>query len=118
MREEDKRTVRQSLLLANCPDDLSDRLLKRAIVKNVPQGTTLFEQGDQARFVYIVLDGWIKLFRITISGSEAVVGVFTKGRSFGEAVAFRNDVYPGRCGSCHRLQADPNSRHRHARPHA
>ena len=28
------------------------------------------------------------------SGAEAVVGVFTKGSSFGEAVAFRHDTYP------------------------
>jgi CRP-like cAMP-binding protein len=41
-----------------------------------------------------VLDGWVKLYRIAPSGVEAVVGVFTKGRSFGEAVAFRGDCYP------------------------
>ena len=36
----------------------------------------------------------MKLYRIAPNGAEAVVGVFTKGRSFGEAVAFRHDTYP------------------------
>ncbi len=44
--------------------------------------------------IYVVLDGWVKLFRITPTGAEAVVGVFTKGRSFGEAVAFDGRPFP------------------------
>jgi CRP-like cAMP-binding protein len=36
----------------------------------------------------------VKLYRISPSGSEAIVGVFTKGSSFGEAVALRLDTYP------------------------
>jgi CRP-like cAMP-binding protein len=41
-----------------------------------------------------VAEGWVKLYRIAPSGAEAVVGVFTRGASFGEAVAFRHDTYP------------------------
>ncbi len=86
--------ARSSLLLSNCPDDVSGPLLRRAIVKRYPRGQLLFDHGDPAHSVFIVLDGWVKLYRITPNGSEAVVGVFTRGHSFGEAVALRNDVYP------------------------
>jgi len=85
---------RQSLLLSNCPDEIAEAVLARAHVHHVPRGATLFEQGDRAQSVYIVVDGWVKLYRMTVAGAEAVVGVFTRGRSFGEAAAFRNDVYP------------------------
>jgi hypothetical protein len=50
--------------------------------------------GRTASAIYIVAEGWVKLYRIAPSGAEAVVGVFTKGASFGEAVAFRHDTYP------------------------
>ena len=63
-------------------------------MRNHPRGATLFLQGEPARHVYVVLEGWVKLFRIAQSGTEAVVGVFTRGQSFAEAVAFRHDVYP------------------------
>jgi CRP-like cAMP-binding protein len=36
----------------------------------------------------------VKLYRMTPTGAEAVVGVFTRGRSFGEAAAFQGDRYP------------------------
>jgi len=54
----------------------------------------LFRQGDPATAFFIVIDGWIKLYRITIAGEEAVIHILTKGDSFAEAVAFTGTRYP------------------------
>jgi CRP-like cAMP-binding protein len=54
----------------------------------------IFSQGDKADAFYVVLDGWVKLYRITPSGEEAVVGVFTRGESFAEPVIFLGGGYP------------------------
>ncbi|WP_210203515.1 Crp/Fnr family transcriptional regulator [Breoghania corrubedonensis] len=86
--------ARKSLLLASAPEDVCDTILKESRTREFERGATVFLQGERAAAIYIVVEGWVKLFRIAPSGAEVVVGVFTKGRSFGEAVAFRNDVYP------------------------
>jgi len=86
--------ARQSLLLSAVPDDVANEILSDSHVVNFDRGQTIFIQGERARAIYIVADGWVKLYRVAPSGAEAIVGVFTKGRSFGEAVAFRKDVYP------------------------
>src|SRR5690606_38853646 len=39
-------------------------------------------------------DGWVKLYRIAANGAEAVVGVMTRGQSFGEPIALRRAAYP------------------------
>mgnify|MGYP003521556372 CR=1 FL=1 len=39
-------------------------------------------------------DGWVKVYRLTPSGSEAVVAVFTRGQSFAEAAAFVAGRFP------------------------
>ena len=54
----------------------------------------LFRQGDPATAFFIVIDGWIKLYRITPSGEETVIHILTKGGSFAEAVAFTGNRYP------------------------
>lgn len=54
----------------------------------------IFEQGDEAAAFYIVLDGWVKVFRPSVSGDEAVFGVFTSGETFGEAAMFLGGRYP------------------------
>lgn len=71
-----------------------DLLLTTARVRRFERGATIFLQGERATAIYIVAEGWVKLYRLAPNGAEAVVGVFTQGRSFGEAVAFRNDAYP------------------------
>lgn len=94
MQPEHQAVARQSLLFSSMPDEDTDVLLSRASVVEYDRGQTIFLQGERAKAIFIVLSGWAKLYRIAPSGTEAVVGVFTKGRSFGEALAFRRDVYP------------------------
>lgn len=91
---DDWRIAKESVLLASVPEDLVATILSHTEVRAFDRGTTVFLQGEPAEHVYIVLEGWVKLFRVSQNGAEAVVGVFTKGRSFGEAAAFQNDVYP------------------------
>ena len=55
---------------------------------------SLYMQGDPATAFFIIIDGWLKLCRITASGDEAVINVVKKGDSFGEAVAFSGTGYP------------------------
>ena len=92
--DDDRRVAKDSVLLASLPEDLVETILSRSDTRSFDRGTVIFLQGDPAEHVFIVLEGWVKLFRISQNGAEAVVGVFTKGRSFGEAAAFQNDVYP------------------------
>ncbi len=54
----------------------------------------LFRQGDPATAFFIVIDGWVKLYRITASGEETLIHILTKGDSFAEAVAFTGNRYP------------------------
>ncbi len=94
MTPEERKIASGSILLSGATPEAIELLLKTARVRGLDRGATLFLQGEKANAIYIVLEGWVKLYRIAPNGAEAVVGVFTKGRSFGEAVAFRHDVYP------------------------
>lgn len=86
--------ARKSVLLASIPEHVALEVLKGAQFRRFSRGETIFLQGERAAAVFIVAEGWVKLCRFAPSGAEAVVAVFTKGSSFGEAVAFRHDTYP------------------------
>lgn len=94
MTPEYRDIARRSMLLSSVPDETAEAVIGAAHVRRFDRGATIFLQGEKASAIYIVADGWVKLYRIAPSGTEAVVGVFTKGRSFGEGVAFRNLTYP------------------------
>src|SRR6476661_1189132 len=53
----------------------------------------IIRQDDPATAFFIVIDGWVKLYRSTPSGDETVIDVMTTGHSFAEAVAFTCSRY-------------------------
>lgn len=76
------------------PERHVEMLLSKAIWRQYDRDETLFLQDEEATAIHIVLEGWVKLYRVTANGNEAVVSVFTRGDSFGEAVALQNLNYP------------------------
>lgn len=61
--------------------------------RHVAKGTVLYIQGDEAEWFHLIQSGWVKLFRETIEGSEAIVDVITRGHLFGENTVFENGCY-------------------------
>ena len=94
LNEKRKTIARTSLLLRSLPEEHVEPLLAMSIWKSYDRGETLFLHGETVWAIHIVIEGWVKLFRIAPNGGETVVSVFTRGESFGEAVAFRNNKYP------------------------
>lgn len=97
LSDEDLDLVAETPVFADLDRPTLALLLKDARIRNVCRGELLFTQGDEVTAFYVVLDGWMKIFRLTPSGEEAVVGVFTRGQSFAEAAAFTGGLYPASC---------------------
>jgi CRP/FNR family transcriptional regulator, dissimilatory nitrate respiration regulator len=90
----DKPIVRAAPVFLGLPQSAFEALLNGAAVKTVSRGETLFMQGDPVNYFFVVLEGWVKVFRVTPSGGEAVVAIFTRGQSFAEAAAFVGGRFP------------------------
>lgn len=64
-----------------------------ASLRTEPKGKILFIQEDEAEWVYLIQRGWVKMFRETMDGAEAVIDVMTAGHMFGDNAVFENDSY-------------------------
>lgn len=64
------------------------------IVRSYDRGERLFQQGASASRCFLMLEGWIELYREMTDGHEVVVSLFTVGQSFAEAMTFRGSRYP------------------------
>lgn len=90
----DLALVRASPLLAGMSDSAFRALASVATVRSFQEGGQIFLQGEPATYFFIVLEGWVKVFRLTPAGGEAVLAVFTQGQSFAEAAAFTDGRFP------------------------
>ncbi len=58
------------------------------------KGGLIFQQGDPADAFFLILDGWVKVFRHSLNGEEIVLNVFTRGETFAEIAMFAHGNYP------------------------
>ncbi len=91
---QDRQKAERSPLLAGLPSAVRGVLLDSGSTRTFDRGSTIFLQGEPARVFYIVLEGWVKLYRISHSGTEVVVACFSEGQSFAEAVVLQRGQYP------------------------
>ncbi len=94
LQDEDFSIIRQIPLFDNMSDGSLNILLGNSFAKEYPKGKVLFLRDEPAECFYIVLGGWVKVYRETAEGGEAVLGVFTCGESLAEAAAFMGKDYP------------------------
>lgn len=82
-------------LFHHLDDVVQERLLAAMREYRHPIDTLLIRQGQAASHFYLVLDGRVKLFRISADGQEKVVEIIHAGQTFAEAVMFmQHSVYP------------------------
>jgi len=80
--------VRGTPLFAGLPDESVNDILQGARLKSYQRGEMLFLRGDPVDRFFVLLDGWIKVFRDTPEGEQSVVAVMKPGESFAQAAIF------------------------------
>lgn len=94
MDTNDLKIIQRTRMFAGLNHESMQQLLYGSVPRQHAKNHMLFEQGEDAQAFYIVLEGWVKVFRPSMAGDEAVFGVFTAGETFGEAAMFIGGRYP------------------------
>lgn len=89
----------ESLLAPLPPFSLLERsqiraILDRATSRRVDAGVALFEEGDTADRFYLLLDGTVRVVKITPDGEQVTSLHIPPGQLFGIAQALGRDTYP------------------------
>jgi len=71
-----------------------DALQQIARVRECPRGELLFSEGERAEGFFIVLDGKVKVYKLSSEGKERILHVVHPGGTFAEAAIFGNGLYP------------------------
>ena len=69
-------------------------IARLAIERHVPAGQVLFRQGESADGFYVVLDGKVKVYKLSPDGRQQILHAFGPGQAFAEAAMFAGDSFP------------------------
>lgn len=91
----DASMLRHIPLFATMGDTQIDRITANATLRRVPTGEAVFEQGETARFFYLLLGGRLKVTQVTRDGQQIMVRLVHPGDLFGFTRALGRPDYPG-----------------------
>jgi CRP/FNR family transcriptional regulator, dissimilatory nitrate respiration regulator len=91
MNLRDRDILQSTPLLTGLSLPLVKRILDGVVISSSEAKDILFREGAVADCFYVVLSGYIRLFRIGADGKEADTGVFGPGDVFGQCAMFLSD---------------------------
>lgn len=91
---EKKRVIAESVLFSGLSDEELDKVVAIATVKTFARGESIFFEGDDGDGFYMVLDGRVKIFKMSLDGKEQILHIFGPGEPFGEVPVFHGQPFP------------------------
>jgi CRP-like cAMP-binding protein len=85
--------LQATALFASLPDKVGYDLFAASQKLALSKGKPLYLQDDEADWFYLVLSGWIKVFRETFDGEEAVIELAGSGQFVGELAVLEDGRY-------------------------
>ncbi len=86
--------LRHTSLFSAVGENELQALAERAVVKQVRRGDTLFLEGQEAKGLYVVVEGAIRAYRESGEGREQVIHVERAGATIAEVPMFDNGTFP------------------------
>lgn len=93
MKPDDLTLVRNIPIFAKVTEDQLSGLVAGGSLQRYPRGTLLFNEGEQADFLMVLLEGGVELFARDQDGNEAVVDILFPVDSFILAAALTGAPY-------------------------
>ena len=81
-------------LFNGLPDDQLSAIRQIAVEKQYTKGQTLFSEGDETRGLFVVIEGRIKIYKVSSEGKEQILHIIEAGQSFGEVTVFTGQQLP------------------------
>jgi len=89
-----KEIIGGSLLFEGLQDDQLKRVSEISFQKNYRRGQSIFFEGDEATGFYMVAEGKVKIFKMSLDGREQILHIFGPGEPFGEVPVFHAQPFP------------------------
>lgn len=79
----------------NCTDRaVENQLIDFSNILEKNGGDSIFYEGENAYYIYYIINGSVKLYRINEEGKTASIKVLRKGEVFADIVPFEENKYP------------------------
>lgn len=94
MPEPIEEILRRSTIFRRLTPEDRRRLAAVATLRQFEKGATLFLEGDGSDFLYTVVTGRVKVFKVTPRGTDVILEIFGPGDPVGAVAVYESRPYP------------------------
>lgn len=88
------KIISQIPLFQNVEEQDLKKIRKIAVDKFYAKGRTVFSEGDEGIGFYVVADGKVKIYKVSMDGKEQILHIYGPGSPFGEVAVFAGKNFP------------------------
>ncbi len=89
-----EKALKESPYFQGLSQELLSALCQVSVLKRLSKGEHLFFEGEKALGFYFIVDGMMKLYKLSPKGKESVIHIFGPGEIFAEVVLAGSETYP------------------------
>lgn len=71
-----------------------EKIKRIAVAKSYDRGQPVFWEGDEGTGFYIVVNGKVKVYKVSPEGKEQILHIYGPGQPFGEVPVFTGEHFP------------------------
>ncbi|MEA3491892.1 MAG: Crp/Fnr family transcriptional regulator [Campylobacterota bacterium] len=84
-------------LFSKVSDKYLAELKQNAVMRSYSKDSIVFYEGDSSRYLYIILEGTVKLYKTTPKGTQIQINRFEAPAMVGEYACFEDQPFPATC---------------------
>jgi CRP/FNR family transcriptional regulator len=81
-------------LFDGLPEDQIVAIKKIAVKKQINKGEIIVSEGDEGEGFFVIVEGRVKVFKVSTEGKEQILHIFGSGQPFGEVPVFTGQRFP------------------------
>jgi CRP/FNR family transcriptional regulator len=89
-----RQVISSSGLFQGLPERDIDEIMAIVVEKKYQRGQNIFFEGDPGNGFYMVSEGKVKIFKMSLGGKEQILHIFGEGEPFGEVPVFHGQPFP------------------------
>ena len=81
-------------LFNGLPEDQLEAIKNIAVAKPINKGEIVVSEGDEGKGFFVIVEGRVKVFKVSAEGKEQILHIFGPGQPFGEVPVFAGQRFP------------------------
>jgi len=81
-------------LFSGLPEDQLEAIKNIAVEKPINKGEIIVSEGDEGKGFFVIVEGRVKVFKVSADGKEQILHIFGPGQPFGEVPVFAGQRFP------------------------